>query len=121
MRQTQGFHQTNVERINGELEHSGRELAEILQALEENAAEAERKKQNIEKIERTIAASYDTQNESEGRLKETVARKEELTAKQKTFFQRREEMAEKLSALDKEVFRLQEQKEKAGKFSGKPR
>ena len=112
MRQTQGFHQTNVERINGELEHSGRELAEILQALEENAAEAERKKQNIEKIERTITASYDTQNESEGRLKETVARKEELTAKQKTFFQRREEMAEKLSALDKEVFRLQEQKEK---------
>lgn len=110
--QTQGFKQANADRISGEIEHSQYELAEILEALEENQAEVERKKHNIEEIGKTIAASYDTQNESEGRLKEIIARKEEQSARQKDFFRRREELAEKRGALDKEVYRLGAQKEK---------
>jgi len=110
--QTQGFKQDNVDRINGEIEISRAELAEILEALEQNREEMERKQHNIVEIEKTIAASYDTQNESEMKLKETIVRKEELTAKQKSFFQRREELAEKITALDKEVYRLGVQKEK---------
>lgn len=112
MRQTLMFKQSNVDRINGELERSQAELAEILEALEENEREVERKKQNILEIEKTISASYDAQNESEVKLKETIARKEELSAKQKNFFQRREELAEKMTGLDKEVYRLNSQKEK---------
>ena len=112
MRQAQGFKQANVDRIDGEIERSKEELAEILEALEENSREVERKKQNITEIEKTIAASYDAQNESEGKLKETVARKEELSEKQKTFFQRREELAERMTGLDKEVYRLNSQKER---------
>ena len=112
MRQTLVFKQANVDRIEGEIERSGQELDEILKALDENAREVENKKQNILEIEKTIAASYDVQNESEGKLKETVARKEELSEKQKTFFQRREELAEHISALDKEVYRLGSQKER---------
>lgn len=112
MLQTQGFKQANVDRISGEIEHSQYELAEILQALEDNQAEVERKKHNIEEIEKTIAASYDTQNESEGKLKEIITRKEEQSSRQKSFFQRREELAEKRGALDKEVYRLGAQKEK---------
>ena len=114
MRQTQGFKQTNVDRIDEELSRSQAELDEILEALEKNSAEVEHKKQNIAEIEKTIEASYDAQNESESRLKESVARREELNAKQKNFFQSREEMAEKKAALDKEVFRLNTQKEKLG-------
>ncbi len=110
--QSQGFKQANVDRINGEIEHSQYELTEILQALEDNQAAVERKKHNIEEIEKTIAASYDTQNESEGRLKEIITRKEEQTARQKSFFKRREELAERRGALDKEVYRLGTQKEK---------
>ena len=112
MRQTQGFKQANVDRIDGEIERSRAELDEILAALEENQREVERKRQNITEIEKTIAASYDAQNESEGKLKETVARKEELSEKQKTFFQRREELAERMTGLDKEVYRLNSQKER---------
>ena len=114
MRQTQGFKQTNVDRIDEELSRSQAELDEILEALEKNSAEVEHKKQNIAEIEKTIEASYDAQNESESKLKESVARREELNAKQKNFFQSREEMAEKKAALDKEVFRLNTQKEKLG-------
>lgn len=112
MRQTQGFKQANVDRINGEIERSQSELAEILQALKDNAREVENKQQNILEIEKTISASYDAQNESEMKLKEQVAHKEELAARQKSFFQRREELSERMTGLDKEVYRLGSQKEK---------
>ncbi len=111
-RQTLGFKQANVDRIQGEIEKARGELEEVLQALEENQREIERKQSNIGQIEKTIAASYDAQNESEVRLKQMVTHREELSAKQKSFFARREELSEKLSALDKEVYRLNAQKEK---------
>lgn len=112
MRQTQGFKQANVDRIEGEIKKARAELNEVLQALEDNSREVGQKEQNIEEIKKTISASYVTQNESEARLRETVARREELSEKQKSFFTRREELSEKLSVLDKEVYRLNAQKEK---------
>ena len=86
------------------------ELNEILQALTENAQEVERKKNNILEIEKTIAASHENQDASKKKLDEDIAKKEELSAKQKGFFQSREEMSERMNALDKEVYRLSEQK-----------
>ena len=112
MRQAQGFKQTNVDRIEGEIERSKGELAEILEELAENSREVERKRLNITEIEKTIAASYDMQNKSEGKLRETVERKEELAEAQKSFFGRREELAEHMTAMDKEVYRLNAQKER---------
>lgn len=112
MRQTQGFKQANANRIDEELGRFRAELAEILDALEKNHQEAEQKRINIQEIEKTIEASYDTQNESEVKLKDSISHKEELTVKQKSFFTTREEMSEKMSALDKEVYRLNAQKEK---------
>ena len=101
-----------MERIDGEIAKSRDELAEILEALETNRQEMERRQQNIVGIEKTIAVSFQTQSNSEGRLKEAMAHKEELSARQKSFFSRREELSEKLSALDKETYRLNAQKEK---------
>lgn len=112
MRQTLEFKQNNVDRIDGELQRAGAELAEILQALTENSAETQRRQESILEIERTIAAAHDAQSESEIKLKESVEHREELSARQKSFFARREELSEKLSALDKEVYRLNAQKEK---------
>ncbi|MCM1113795.1 MAG: chromosome segregation protein SMC [Muribaculum sp.] len=112
MRQTQSFHQTNVDRIDGEIERFQAELDEILQALEDNAKAVEEKQANIREIEQTITASHDSQNESERQLKEDMLRKEELTAGQKNFFKSREELSERMNALDKEVYRLNAQKEK---------
>ncbi len=112
MLQTQTFQQTNVDRINGEIARCQAELDEILEALSVNAKEVEQKKQNITEIEQTITASHDAQNESENRLKEDVAKREALHEKQKNFFQSREELADRMTALDKEVYRLNAQKEK---------
>ncbi len=112
MRQTLEFKQNNVDRIEGELQRARAELAEILQALTENSAETQRRQESILEIGRTIAAAHDAQSESETKLKESTEQREELSARQKSFFARREELSEKRNALDKEVYRLNAQKEK---------
>ena len=112
MRQALDYKQANVDRIGSELERAQAELNEILEALTENAQEVERKKNNILEIEKTIAASHENQDASRKKLDEDLAKKEELSAKQKDFFRSREEMSERMNALDKEVYRLGEQKKK---------
>ena len=112
MRQALDYKQANVDRIGGELERAQAELNEILEALTENAQEVERKRNNILEIEKTIAASHENQDASRKKLDEDLAKKEELSAKQKDFFRSREEMSERMNALDKEVYRLGEQKKK---------
>ncbi len=112
MQQTQMFHQSNVDRIEGEKERYVKELAEIEAALAQSLQDVETKQNNIRQIEETIAASYDIQNSSAAKLKEDTERKELLTNKQKNFFQSREELSQRISSLDKEVYRLSSQKER---------
>ena len=110
--QTQTFMQSNVDRINGEIVRFEAELDEILKALQTNAEEVTQKEQNIQQIKETIAASFDVQNETTIRLNESISRKDELSQKQKNFFNRSQELAEIKASLDKEVYRLSMQKEK---------
>ena len=110
--QTQGFHQANLDRIEGEMEHLLTELTEIEQALKENEALIIEKQHNIEAIERTILSSEEEQSTAQKKLKADIAHREELNASQKNFFNEREELAQKQTALDKEVYRLNAQKEK---------
>ncbi|MBP3603542.1 MAG: chromosome segregation protein SMC [Lachnospiraceae bacterium] len=112
MLQQQGFHQQNVDRINGEIERFASELSEIEDGLSKCHEDIENKENNISEIQQTILASHTTQSDAEIKLKEDIAKKEELSAKQKNFFADRESLAERMTALDKEVYRLNAQKEK---------
>lgn len=106
------FHRQNVERIMGEIERHTKELQEVQEGLQLSKEEVERKKESILEIEKTILASHTTQNDTEVKLKEDIASKETLSAKQKNFFTEREALSRQMSALDKEVYRLNGQKEK---------
>ena len=110
--QKQGFEQENIDRIEGEITRLGEELSEVTTTLSGTLEDVERKKQNIKELEETILASHTSQGENEEKLKKDMARKEELSAKQKNFFTEREEMSERINALDKEVYRLNSQKER---------
>ena len=112
MRQKQDFEQQNVNRIDGELLRLTKEKAEVEEGISLSSDDVERKKRDIEQIEKTIEASYQTQSAEEQKLKEDIEQKDQLTGKQRGFFQIREAMAEKITSLDKEVYRLNAQKEK---------
>ena len=111
-RQQQEFKQENVNRIDGELLRLREELKEIEDALAQNAGDIERKQADISEIEQTIVTSNTAQSETETKLQENIARKEELGNQQKNFFRVREELSEQKSGLDKEVYRLNAQREK---------
>ncbi|MBD5444936.1 MAG: chromosome segregation protein SMC [Lachnospiraceae bacterium] len=112
MRQKEGFHKQNIDRIDAEIERYDLELKEVKEGLQLGKEEVERKKESILEIEKTILASHTTQSDTEIKLSEDIASKEELTAKQKNFFKEREELSQKMTSLDKEVYRLNSQKEK---------
>ena len=112
MRQKAEFHKQNVDRILGEVERYELELKEVQDGLKLGKEEVERRKQNIVELEKTILASHTTQSETELKLKEDIASKEELSTKQKNFFTERENLSQQMNSLDKEVYRLNGQKEK---------
>lgn len=112
MLQKEGFQQQNLNRIEGEILRSLKELQEIQESLQTSRADVEKKAESILEIEKTILNSHTVQGDSETKLKEDIARKEEISAKQRNFFKEREEMADRISALDKEVNRLNTQTEK---------
>ncbi|MCH5258687.1 MAG: chromosome segregation protein SMC [Lachnospiraceae bacterium] len=112
MRQSEDFQRQNLERVEGEIARHTSELTEVQEGLHLSKEEAERKKENILEIEKTIASSYTAQNDASEKLKEDTAAKEELVGKQKNFFASREELSERMTALDKEVYRLESQKER---------
>ncbi len=112
MLQKQEFGQQNVDRIDAEIERHEKEKQEITESMAQGAEEVERRQHNIEEILLTIEASHKAQSEAEKKLQEDTKRKEELSEKQKTFFDRREELSGQMSGLDKEVYRLNTQKER---------
>lgn len=112
MLQQQGFHQQNVDRINGEIERFMAELTEIKEGLDQSESDIHHKENSILEIEETIAASHTTQGDTKQKLDEDIVKKEELSSKQKNFFTDRETLSERMTALDKEVYRLNSQKEK---------
>ena len=112
MHQKQEFGKQNVDRIDAEIERHEKEKQEIEASMAAGAEEAERKRHNIEEILLTIEASHKAQSDAEKKLQEDTERKEKLSERQKTFFDRREELSRQMSGLDKEVYRLNAQKER---------
>lgn len=112
MRQSADFQRQNLERVDSEITRYSAELSEVQEGLHLGKEEVERKRASILEIEKTIAASHTTQTDAEKKLKEDIEQKEQLSAKQKNFFTTREELSERRAALDKEVYRLNSQKDR---------
>ena len=106
------FARQNVERVHAEIEHLKTEYSEVENSIKETEEEIAVKQENIEKLRETIAASEGATDENEVALKEAIAAKDEFTKKQRSFFEKRNEITQKLADLDKELYRLNAQKEK---------
>ena len=106
------FEQQNIDRIEQEKERFLEELNEIVEKMDSFKDEIAAKEEEITQIEKTIAASYDAQNEMQKKLSDAIEEKENLSNKQKNFFGIREELNDRITALDKDVYRLETQKNK---------
>ena len=112
IRQKAEFVQVNLDRLTGELQRYEEDREAILKEAEEARKDVLKKRGDIEEIQKTILAAGDSHTDLERKLREKSARREELSGVYKGFFQKREEVSAQISQLDKEVFRLESQKEK---------
>ena len=110
--QRQEFQKENIDRINEEINAQKKNLDEVLNHIRMSEDELVEKKKEIESIRNTMENSLEASSTAKSLLVEKQKIREELSGKQKSFFEVREKLAEQKSSLDKEVNRLSSQKEK---------
>lgn len=112
LKQKSEFALANIERVSAEIEKCDMQMQELSTEVETAKEDAKKKKHDIEEIRQTILASDSEYSRLEGELQEKISQKEKMSAEHKGFFKKREEIAARMNDLDKEVFRLNGQKEK---------
>ena len=112
VRQKAEFIMENITRINGEIERFEKERENVLNEAKNAKEDVEKKRRDIEEIKKTILHSADYHKEQEESLKEHIQKKEEMSASYKGFFRKQEEVSGRIADLDKEIYRLNSQREK---------
>ena len=102
----------NIERINSEIEKFDAERDEIIANASLAKEDISKKQNDIEEIRKTLNASESSNAELDGKFKECLEKKEQMSAEYKGFFTKQEEVSKHQAELDKEIFRLNNQKEK---------
>ncbi len=110
--QKASFIQENLIRIEGEMKKLQEDLDTAEQEKQESQADAARKQQEISDIQKEIEACAASRRELEERQKEGQKQREEMALSYKGFFQKQEELSKQINSLDKELYRLNSQKEK---------
>lgn len=112
IRQKAEFVLENLERIRGEVERLNEELQKVKEDAELSKEDAKKKRHDIEEIQKTILASDDNYASLVKALKESQEAKEQMNGEYKGFFEKREKVSQEMNELDKEIFRLNQQREK---------
>ncbi len=110
--QKENFSEENRARIEKEITDLKAETERLITQREESLKDAEKKKTDIEEIQKTIQSANESYGDMEKKLKELRKKKEERQTEYKGFFDRREEISKTKNGLDKEIFRLNTQREK---------
>ena len=111
LEQQSAFIRENIQRIAEETAKLEQELEELNQNKGNASEEIRGKEQKIRELEETIRESGELFREIGEEIRKQTATREELNRQHKGFLQQREELSEHISALDKECFRLNSQKE----------
>ncbi|MCR5108428.1 MAG: chromosome segregation protein SMC [Lachnospiraceae bacterium] len=109
----------DVDRVNAEIERLNEEINGIDDKVKSEKESILARENDIAEIEKTILASKENNDGSEDEIKALVEKKGELSGKQNDYFRLSEELQERISSLDKEVYRLSTQKERLEEEQGK--
>lgn len=110
--QSNQFLLENVKRIKKEIERLYEEEAALKTDLNKSSQIVEEKNHLIFETETRIGTFEKDITELDLKIKESMLQKEKINSIHKSFFQKREELSERMNSLDKECFRLNGQKEK---------
>ena len=111
LEQKEAFVVENVTRIRDELEKFAQEMKELEESKSGTSKEIEEKEEQIADLRQTIENSKELFTEIQQEIEKFKKDREMLNQQHKTFLQKREELSKHMSQLDKEVFRLESQKE----------
>ena len=111
LEQQKEFILENLTRIEEEIAKFETELSELDAGRSNASGEIQEKESKIRELQETIEESKDLFVEIETEIREQTQKKDELNQKHKKFLEKREDLTKHISALDKECFRLNSQKE----------
>ena len=112
LKQKVDFVQENIRRVENEIARLEEERQELSAGSTDSGSVIEGKEEEIRHLRDLIAHAMSQKEELAAAVEEQTAAKEAKSREQKDFFGKREELAERIASLDKDLFRLQGQKEK---------
>lgn len=112
IRQKEIFILENIKRIESEIERLEAEKESLGLGSAGSGQTITAKQAEIEALKLQIQEALKEAEEHSEAAQEKLREKEEKTAKQKSFFDKKEELTQRENLLDRDLFRLQSQKEK---------
>ncbi len=106
------FVRENIQRVAEEIRRLEREQQELGSDSVNGEQEITEKEREIRTLEEEISGAQKQREELSRRLAGCAQNKEQMSAEHKGFFRKREELSQEMGNLDKELFRLTNQKEK---------
>ncbi|MDD3221519.1 MAG: chromosome segregation protein SMC [Clostridia bacterium] len=110
--QKQNFLKENLKRIVSEISSLLEESQQLNLQIDESQREITAKEAQISEMETQAQSIYKGDDAFKSELNEYVKSREEMSIKQKHFFEHREQLSDRCSLLDKELFRLEHLMEK---------
>lgn len=120
-RQQDAFIKENIFRIEEEIRHLQEEADGLDQNQGNTTQEIRQREAQIENLKQAIAESAEVFSEIEAEITQQTQNREYLNKKHKTFLEQRETLSRHMAELDKELFRLNSQKEECGETEEKQR
>ncbi len=106
------FTEQNFSRVTEELQNLQKQYDGLLESSADSTKQAKQKEQEKTALEKEIETAQESVETLQSELTALQADKEKLTADNRGFFDRREELSERIALLDKECYRLNSQKER---------
>lgn len=111
------FAASSLKRIEGELQKLSREKEELTAGQNQAEMDARDREAGMEALQSELETAEQSIVQTDETIQELQKQKEEQSASHKSFFGRREELSRRINELDKELFRLNSQKEKLDETS----
>lgn len=110
--QSYRFSLENSQRIEVELKRLSNEEDALQNSMSESRTNIEEKQQSITLMKQQVEQLEARKDKLEQEVQIFTRKREDITQRQKSFFVQREEISDRMSRLDKELFRLNDQRKK---------